>query len=387
VRPVVVVGNGLAAFATTLGLAQVGIEVTLVRTGPTPEIESCMLPWHVLPSLDALGVLDELVAAGHPSRERQLRVLATGECLTADLAAAPDVIGHPFDLGCSDDLVLSTLFARITAHGAVHVLDGEVRRLSQGSDSVALTVLGPDGREELIAAQWVVAADGLGSPIRRLLGIGFPGTTWQERCVEVTLAPSYDFEAYAGATLQVDPRYGAVLRRSQAGWRYLYAENLGHSAATVGDRVVPTIAAVHPDAAAAVQSWRSGRMHERTATAFRAGRVLLAGNAAHATNPISGLAVVASLRDATVLAGRLSAALRSRGHDAELDTYAEMRRREFLDRTMPASVERKNLATQISDPDRLSTELEQYRRALTSPSALRELLGSESLVGSAEPVF
>jgi 3-(3-hydroxy-phenyl)propionate hydroxylase/6-hydroxy-3-succinoylpyridine 3-monooxygenase len=266
-------------------------------------------------------------------------------------------------------------------------MDGEISRLSQGADHAALTILGSDGCEELVAARWIVAADGLGSPIRRLLGIGFPGTTWQERCVEVTLAPSFSFHGYAGATLQVDPRYGAVLRRSEGGWRYLYAENLGYSSATVGDRVVPTVAAVHPDAAAAVQSWRSGRMHERTATTFRAGRVLLAGNAAHATNPISGFATVASLRDATVLVGRLSAALRSGGNDAELDAYADLRRREFLDRTMPASVERKNLATQISDPDRLSTELEQYRRALTSPSALRELLGFESLVGSAEPVF
>lgn len=384
---VVVVGDGISALASTVGLIQLGVPATLVRPHHTVGSDPSVLPWHVLPSLDALDVLDELVAAGRPSRQRQVRVLATGECLTIDLAGAPDLIGHPFDIGCSGALLRSILLTRVVASDLVQIIDAAVTGVTQDEDHVALALATSADDEVRVTAPWVIAADGVGSAMRRLLGVGFPGTTWQERCVDVSLDPDFDFADYAGTTVQVDPRFGAVLRRSVDGWRYLYAEPLAHPGATVGDRVVPTLAAVHPAAASAVQAWTSARMHERAASTFRAGRVLLAGGAAHATNPLSGLGTAASLRDATAVVRALSAVFRSASEEHLLDVYADSRRREFLDRVLPASVELKNLTTQISDPQRLDTELEQYRRAAVSQTALTELLALEDPWAEGSSVF
>src|SRR6266568_5876782 len=65
------------------------------------------------------------------------------------------------------------------------------------------------------------------------------------------------------------------------------------------------------------------RMHQRAASSFRAGRVLLAGDAAHSTNPAGGLGLTSGLFDTFVLYEALAAVVRGRAGDGVLDRYAE----------------------------------------------------------------
>jgi 2-polyprenyl-6-methoxyphenol hydroxylase-like FAD-dependent oxidoreductase len=67
------------------------------------------------------------------------------------------------------------------------------------------------------------------------------------------------------------------------------------------------------------------RVHHRVANVYRAGRVLLAGDAAHVHSPAGGQGMNAGILDAMTLADALTAAL-TQGREAALDAYGARRR-------------------------------------------------------------
>jgi 2-polyprenyl-6-methoxyphenol hydroxylase-like FAD-dependent oxidoreductase len=72
------------------------------------------------------------------------------------------------------------------------------------------------------------------------------------------------------------------------------------------------------------------RIHERVADRYRAGRVLLAGDAAHTHSPAGGQGMNLGLRDAVALGDALSVALRE-GREDKLDEYAAGSRAEAIE--------------------------------------------------------
>jgi 3-(3-hydroxy-phenyl)propionate hydroxylase/6-hydroxy-3-succinoylpyridine 3-monooxygenase len=76
-------------------------------------------------------------------------------------------------------------------------------------------------------------------------------------------------------------------------------------------------------------------MHQRCASTFRKGRVVLSGDAAHVTNPTGGFGLTTGLFDAYALWPTLAAVLLDRADPALLDTWAAERRQVFLEKTDP----------------------------------------------------
>lgn len=368
---VMVVGGDVVGLATALGLARSGAEVTVVDPGgSTTEWGSGVLPWPALPTLDRLSVLPDLLAAGQRNQLRGLRVLRTGEHFDLELSVLGGVVPHPYDLHLADEAVRVILRAHLDRHCVAVLRPVQLLGLHQSADSVEIE-LRHDGAQSRLSAPWLVAADGTNSWVRRMVGVGFPGTTWQERSVVAWVDHDFSELGYAPTTLQVDPVLGALVQRAHDGlWRYAFAEPLALAENGLAERVERVLGQVAPEAGHNVVSFTAGRMHERTVDSYRLGRVLLAGDAAHATNLLSGAGLVAGLLDAEALVSALS----EEATDAALDAYAEVRRRDFLDRVLPASSDLKHLVTQITDRRRLDTELEQYRHAVHDLDAQRELL-------------
>ena len=90
------------------------------------------------------------------------------------------------------------------------------------------------------------------------------------------------------------------------------------------------------------------RIHQRCATTFRQGRVLLAGDAAHLCNPMGGLGLSGGILDAGACADAIVAVCRAEAPDSILDKYAELRRGIFLDIVDPTSRANK---CRLHDPD------------------------------------
>jgi 2-polyprenyl-6-methoxyphenol hydroxylase-like FAD-dependent oxidoreductase len=101
--------------------------------------------------------------------------------------------------------------------------------------------------------------------------------------------------------------------------------------------------------------------------------VLLAGDAAHATNPCGGLGLTSGLLDAGHLGDALAAVIRGEAGEAALDEYATERRRIFWEVTSPTASENKRRLGE-RDPEQRKADLERLRRIDADPAFQREVL-------------
>mgnify|MGYP001015741667 CR=1 FL=1 len=123
---------------------------------------------------------------------------------------------------------------------------------------------------------------------------------------------------------------------SEAAFQTLVRRHLGlvHGAAlrqlgdrTLADDVAHRLAGFVPQSRAAkVIHTNLYAVHQRVATTYRRGRVLLAGDAAHVNNPLGGMGLNFGLHDAHSLAERLGKVWRGEAPDALLDQYDRQRR-------------------------------------------------------------
>ncbi|HWU22120.1 MAG TPA: NAD(P)/FAD-dependent oxidoreductase [Nocardioides sp.] len=372
---VVVVGASTAGLVTALGLARRGLGVVLLDSVPPPRLAwSAIHHWSVLPILDDLGVLDAALVAGEATAHWGLRVLSTGEQLDFDLRELGPEARHPFNLRLEPHLLRAPLRRALAATPGAAVLEGRaVRRMTQTGEEVVLDL--SDGTT--LGAAWVVGADGPASAIRRMAGLAFEGTTWTERAVVAVIEHDFAAAGYPDTTFQVDGHAGAVVERvGQGTWRYLHQESLALPEEGAPGRLVDVLDRVTGHRPP-VLDWASSRMHQRCASSYRNGRVVLIGDAAHLTHPLTGHTSLSGWQDAASLVQVLAAALLRDGGDEPVTRWAEVRRRHFLDDAAPTSLGRRNLVAQIRDRRRLEVELDPFRRASADPELRRELLRVE----------
>lgn len=390
---VVVVGAGPVGLLNALGLAQAGIPVTVIEREPAiiGSPRASVYHWSVLDGIDRLGILDEALKIGFPKQDYTYLVFKTQERITYSLEVLSSVTDRPYNLHLGQHRLAEIALQHLGRFPHVSVRwSTRLHGLRQDDDVVLLDVVGPGGADQ-IRASWVVGADGAGSLVRKAIGQEFVGMTWPERFVATNIR--YDFErfGYARSTLMIDDKYGAIIAKldNTGLWRCTYSEDAALPEESVLDRMPEYFATVLPGATDyELVEHRPYRMHQRAAEKFRVGRVVLAGDAAHATNPTGGLGLTSGLCDTFVLYDALAAVIRGEASDEVLDRYAEERRRVFVDIASPAASENKRLIYHSSDPDRLERDLIGIRRMASEPEFLLDRLmmttrlRSKPLVGS-----
>ncbi|MFG1610589.1 FAD-dependent monooxygenase [Actinoplanes sp. NPDC049265] len=177
-------------------------------------------------------------------------------------------------------------------------------------------------------AGWVVGADGPGSAVRKLAGIGFPGT-------------DADISSFVGdvrATTPPRPGYGVqnergaliVAQLSGGLFRFAGYDPAGPDRAGSDltlDELRETVARISgQDFGLHDPAWLSRFGNAtRVAEAYRRGRVLLAGDAAHMHAPAGGVGLNLGLQDAMNLGWKLAAVAQGRADAGLLDTYHDER--------------------------------------------------------------
>jgi bifunctional hydroxylase/dehydrase len=201
----------------------------------------------------------------------------------------------------------------------------EVTGLGTDADGVTVRMRTPAGERE-VRAEYVVGCDGARSTVRNLAGIGFPGT---EATVEVWLAdvsgpelrPRFAGERVDGGMVMVLP-LGDGVNRIVAYERAMAptGRTTPPSFTEVADRFERLTGGerVH-DGEALWVSWFTDA--SRQAERYRAGRVFVAGDAAHVHLPIGAQGMSAGVQDAVNLGWKLAAVLKGDAPDELLDTY------------------------------------------------------------------
>lgn len=389
---VVVVGAGPVGLASALGLAQSGIDVTVLegQEAITSAPRDMVYQWPVLQGLQRMGVLDDAIRAGLVNDRWCFKVFKSGEQINLDMSVVADSVEHPYNLHLSHAAMTRVLLSHLEGHSNARVMWGTTVTSVLQDDDGATVTFERSGSPDELRVGWVVGADGAHSIVRRSLGLGFAGMTWPDRFVSLDL--SFDFTAlgFAAASYQVDPDRGAIVSQIDPGglWRVTYAESRQLARDTIANRIAAALRERLPEAGDLdIDDWAAYRIHERAASRFRVGRLMLVGDAAHVMNPTHAFGLAAGLCDSFVLTEALAAVIHGDAADAVLDRYSDIRRRVFLEYASPVSAERKGFVFDSVDPVRLDAEIGSLRHIAADPERQREFLMSVVALESATALF
>jgi 2-polyprenyl-6-methoxyphenol hydroxylase-like FAD-dependent oxidoreductase len=319
---VLIVGAGPTGLTLAASLQARGVRACVIdrQAEGANTSRAAVVHARTLEVLEPLGVTERLVARGLQAqrftirdRDRVLVPIGFGDLPTP----------YPYTLMVSQAVTESVLLQRLQELGGQVLRPRSLAALAQDVEGATATL--DDGSH--LRARFVVGADGMHSAVRESAGIAFQGGSYGESFV---LA---DVRLSGGA-----PADEVILYFSPAGMVVLAPLPDGVH------RVVATVdqAPERPDAAyvqalldargpqrerAVVREvlWGSRfRVHHRVAESYRAGRILLAGDAAHVHSPAGGQGMNAGILDAVSLAAALERALA--GDAAALDAYGAVRR-------------------------------------------------------------
>lgn len=373
---VVVAGGGPIGLVTALGLARRGVDVMVLEreTDVFRAPRAMSYHWSCLYGLDDLGLLDDMTREGFLVHDITYHVLATGENVTFSLEALEGRVAHPYNLTLGQDRFAEVVLRHLAEHDNVDVRWGvEIGTVTQSVDRVAVEVTA-DGETSTVTGDWLVTTQGARSSVRQQLGLGFAGLTWPHRFVATNVRHDFLQQGLGVGNLVIDPDFGAVVAKitSDGLWRVTWSEDAAMPDVDLGDRVRSQFTALIPGGREVeVLSTSTYRMHQRAAESLRVGRVLIAGDAGHVTNPTSGFGLVGGLHDSYVLSEALSAVVREECAPDILDRYSQDRLTVFWTVTSPLSTESKRLVFHSDDPDRLGIDLQMYRRIASDADLTR----------------
>lgn len=345
---VIIVGGGPTGLITALGLAQAGVRLTVIEAEPavSDSPRAAVYHWAVIDGLERLGLRQPVEAAGFSKQDYTYLVHKTGERIEFSLEVLNGLTAFPYNLHLGQHRLVEITLRKLAQYSHARFRFGtRLRQLHQQADGVTLDVTTADGSEEL-RAKWVIGADGAASTVRHQLALSFDGMTWPERFVATNVLFDFERYHYARATFLIDAVHGAVIAKldSSGLWRCTYMEDAQLPEQSVLERLPQAYAAILPGAVGyEVERAAPYRMHQRSAPHFRIGRVVLVGDAAHATNPTGGLGLTSGLFDCFALYPALAAVIMDNADHSVLDRYADARRQMFLDRVSPQAIANKRL--------------------------------------------
>ena len=179
-----------------------------------------------------------------------------------------------------------------------------------------------------LRCDWLVACDGGRSGVREQLGIQLSGSSYDEKWLIVDLLERNS--AFRHTRTYCDPVRPAIRLPGPDGTlRYEFMLHEGEDPDEMLDeaRVRAWIHARDPaDAQLPITRKVVYAFHARVAQRWKAGRVLLAGDAAHLTPPFAGQGMNSGVRDAANLAWKLAAVVQGRLPASLLDSYETERK-------------------------------------------------------------
>jgi 2-polyprenyl-6-methoxyphenol hydroxylase-like FAD-dependent oxidoreductase len=353
---VVIAGGGPTGLMLAGELALAGIDVAIIERRPNQDVAGRRAGGLLARSLEVLdqrGIADRFISQG----QKHEVSMFTGGKFSNDLPTR-----HNYVLGLIQKHIERILAEwigelEVPIHYAI-----EVTGFSQDGTGVDVSL----SNNKSVRAQYLVGCDGGRSLVRKTAGIDFPGwdasTSWLIAEAEFAREPKWGFHEDARGKHAIGKAEGG-----RAGMVLVEPE--------VGRDDDPTLADIS-EALIAVYGTDYG-IHNptfvsrftdmtRQAAAYRAGRVLLAGDAAHVHSPVGGQGLNTGVQDAVNLGWKLAQVIKGTSPDSLLDTYHAERH------PVAARVLRNNMAqvklTKTDDRTRALRELLNEIIVLDEPS-------------------
>ena len=382
---VLIAGAGPVGLTAALLLGSKGIAVTLLEAEDAISQELRASTFHP-PTLDMLapyGITERMLEAGLMCPTWQIRMHPSGDRAVFDLATLAGDTDHPYRLQCEQSKYCRFVLAALGALPSVTLLfSTPVTGLVQSGDRVEVQASSPDG-EQTFAAHYVIGADGARSAVRKALDIELSGDIYPETTILATTRfPFHErLEGLSNVSYCWKPGGTFSLLRLPGVWRAsLYArEGQSTEDALTDEGLKDLLHDIVPDADIDVLETRPYRIHRRLASAYRKGRVFLAGDAAHLNSPSGGMGMNGGIHDAFNLADKLIAVLQGGADDRILDRY-ERQRRPIAEEEIIRQSHRNRTRMQERDPQRRREMLADLQRTIADPAKLKAYLLKSSMI-------
>ena len=349
--PVLVIGGSLVGLATAMFLAQHGVEVLSVEKhdGTAIHPRAGYFQLRTIELMRIAGIEDRVRAAslalydpdGGLNNVESLRGREIANYIPNINHGVADV-SPARRLFMPQQVLEPILLQRARELGANFEYSTELVEQSQDADGVVASVRNvADGTEREIRARYMVACDGNRSPARERLGIGMSGHGLLSRSITIYFRADCS-AALAGRNLGViyvtNEKLRGFFRLEKTGrGGFLVVFTVGdmggpgarYSADTITDEIAVQLvrdAVGEQDLAVDIQAVDKWRAVADNADTYQAGRVFLAGDAAHTMPPTGGFGGNTGVQDAHNIAWKLAAVLRGDAGAGLLDSYDAERR-------------------------------------------------------------
>ena len=330
-KDVLIVGAGPVGLVMAIELARYGVGVRLIdKAAQRTDKSKALVIWsRSLELLERSGCSAGLVDAGY--KVTTLNISADGKSIaqmTLEGLATP----YPYALMIPQSDTERILEEFLNTLGVRVERTVELTRFDASGDKVVSVLRHSDGTEETVESSWLIGCDGAHSTVRHQLGMEFEGETspidWMLADVHlegIARAPEINVVWHAD---------GIVVTFPIAEDRYRVIADTGTDSANSEPRSEPTLDEVHaildkrfPGGVRATNPiWLSSfRINERKVTDYRAGRVFLAGDAAHVHSPAGGQGMNTGMQDACNLAWKLALVVHGNCSARLLDSYSSER--------------------------------------------------------------
>jgi 3-(3-hydroxy-phenyl)propionate hydroxylase len=372
-----------------LALARQGVRVVVCEAEPSlthdlragsfhPPTQEMMAPYGITARMHENGL-----------RVPRWQIRSRRGALVAefDLGLLADITPYPYRLHLEQHRLTPIQLDCLRREAAAEVhFRHRITGFEQRPESV-LVQFESEGIPGKLEASWLIGADGGRSTIRKLLAVEFEGFTWPEQFLVVSTPYDLGQHGFTMNAYVADPvEWAAVFKMPDAGppglWRLAFPCDPG----------LPDDALLDPGAVQQrmqrllsekvdyeIRYQSIYRVHQRVASEWRRGRVLLAGDAAHLNNPLGGFGLNSGIHDAVSLAAKLGKVWRGEADEPLLDLYVQQRRAATIEQVQAMSIRNKRLLEE-RDPAVHRRRMEELLAIAGDPARARQYLLETSMI-------
>jgi 2-polyprenyl-6-methoxyphenol hydroxylase-like FAD-dependent oxidoreductase len=391
---IVIAGGGPVGVVSALACAQHGYAVTLLEAEAKVDDSPRAATTHpsTLEMIARVGLIDQFIQEGLVARYFQFwDKPARAKIVEFDHDVLRDETPYPFVVQTEQHKLARMGIERLKMFPDVEVRFGtRVITVSQDADGATISAEGPDGRETF-RGDYVIAADGGRSTIRKAIDIDFEGFTWPERFLVLTtldnfqeLLPGCCYRNYLADPDEWTNLFKVAGDDGKGRWRAVFPTRIEESdEQALADestysrlqRVLPLGRRYH------VIHRNLYKVHQRVAATFRKGRVFLAGDSAHVNNSVGGLGLNGGIHDAMELVDTLHQVIAKQAGDALFDRYTRRRRTLNIEFVQEQTIVNKKRLEERK-PKTRQLHFDELRATAEDPKKHKEFLLRTSLIAS-----